>query len=56
MFAPQKLTFSHEEHNVHNINFMTRSFILITSHHLDTQNQKLMVTMVANDLYYMYHS
>ena len=54
--APQKLTFSHEGHNVDNINFMTRSFILITSHHLDTQNQKLMVTMVANDLYYMYHS
>lgn len=38
------------------IYFMTPSFKLMTSHHLDTQNQKLMVTMVANDLYYMYHS
>ena len=51
--APQNLTFSLEGHNVHNINFMTRSFIPMTSKHLDTQNQKLMVTTVANFLLHL---
>ena len=56
MLCTSKVNFFPRGTQCANINFMTCSFILMTSHYLDTQNQKPMVTMVANDLYYMYHS